>query len=531
MPQTLLDNRYARGELLGSGGMAEVYLAHDEVLDRDVALKVLSQRYTENEEFVERFRREARNAAFLNHPHIVSVYDQGCSGEKTYYIAMEYITGGTLKDRILGEGPLAPDAAIELGLQVAQALGHAHEHGVIHRDIKSRNILLTEAGYAKVADFGIARAATATTTTSRSRLVLGTPGYISPEQAMGKPVDPRSDLYSLGVVLYEMLTGSLPYGGESPLSMALKHVDEPLRSPREVNPNVPASLNALTAKLLAKDPENRYASAGDLAEDLERVRSGLSPLVVDAEKTTREMVTAPLLSTGENRPKRTALRPLATSPMEVFKSGRTREGKLIRTLATLLFSMILLGALVWALMGEYSALETSGAQDAPDAEEVSPSSRQEEVPALYYASEVEDALADAGLKLGTQNEASDDTVPAGVVIEQDPAAGSTVEEDTAVDIVVSTGPKQVPTPLRAAPASVGVGSQQEAPATQAKPNSTNPKPALVTEQSAPQALPISVETDSQQEAPNAQKTTAAQAGSAFSSVNKTVQKEKKKGKK
>ena len=531
MPQTLLDNRYARGELLGSGGMAEVYLAHDEVLDRDVALKVLSQRYAENEEFVERFRREARSAAFLNHPHIVSVYDQGCSGEKTYYIAMEYITGGTLKDRILGEGPLDQDAATELGLQVAQALGHAHEHGVIHRDIKSRNILLTKAGYAKVADFGIARAATATTTTSRSRLVLGTPGYISPEQAMGKPVDPRSDLYSLGVVLYEMLTGSLPYGGESPLSMALKHVDEPLRSPREVNPNVPASLNALTAKLLAKDPENRYASAGDLADDLERVRSGLPPLVVDAEKTTREMVTAPLLSTGENRPKRTAPRPLATSPMEVFKSGRTREGKLIRTLATLLFSMILLGALVWALMGEYSALETSGAQDTPDAEEVSPSSRQEEVPELYYASEVEDALADAGLKLGTQNEASDDTVPAGVVIEQDPAAGSTVEEDTAVDIVVSTGPKQVPTPLRAAPARVGVGSQQEAPATQAKPNSTNPKPALVTEQSAPQALPISVETDSQQEAPNAQKTTAAQAGSAFSSVNKTVQKEKKKGKK
>ena len=314
--------------------------------------------------------------------------------------------------------------------------------------------------------------------------------------------------------------------------MALKHVDEPLRSPREVNSNVPASLNALTAKLLAKDPENRYASAGDLAEDLERVRSGLPPLVVDAEKTTREMDAAPLLSTGENRPKRTALRPLATSPMEVFKSGRTREGKLIRTLATLLFSMILLGALVWALMGEYSALETSGAQDTPDAEEVSPSSRQEEVPELYYASEVEDALADAGLKLGTQNEASDDTVPAGVVIEQDPAAGSTVEEDTAVDIVVSTGPKQVPTPLRAAPASVGVGSQQGDPATQAKPNSTNPKPALVTEQSAPQAVPISVETDSQQEAaPNAQKTTTAQAGSAFSSINKTEQKEKKKGKK
>jgi serine/threonine protein kinase len=444
---------------------------------------------------------------------------------------MEYIPGGTLKDRILGEGPLDPDTATELGLQVAQALGHAHEHGVIHRDIKSRNILLTEAGYAKVTDFGIARAATATTTTSRSRLILGTPGYISPEQAIGKPVDPRSDLYSLGVVLYEMITGKLPYGGESPLSMALKHVDEPLRSPREDNPNVPESLDALTAKLLAKDPEDRYASAVELAEDLGRVRSGLPPLVVDAEKTTREMITPPLLSAGEKRTKRTALRQLATSPTEVFKSGRTRRGRHIRTLATLLFSTILLGALVWVTLGEYSALETSEAVDTPGAEEVAPSSGQEEVPELYYASEVEDALADGGLTLGVQNEASDDTVPAGVVIEQDPAAGSTVEEDTAVDIVVSTGPKQVPTPLRAAPARVGVGSQQEAPATQAKPNSTNPKPALVTEQSAPQALPISVETDSQQEAPNAQKTTTAQAGSAFSSLNKTVQKEKKKGKK
>src|ERR687890_2454388 len=178
-------------------------------------------------------------------------------------------------------------------------------------------------------------------------------------------------------------------------------------------------------------------------------------------------------------------------------------------------------------MGDYSALETSNSGDTPVVEEAAPPSVQEEVPELYYASEVEDALADAEFKLGSRNEASDDTVPAGVVIEQNPAAGSTVEEDTAVDIVVSTGPKQVPTPLRAAPASVGVGSQQEAPATQAKPNSTNTKPALVTEQSAPQAVPISVETDSQQEAPNAQKATTAQAGSAFSSIiNKTEQKEK-----
>ncbi len=240
MQQTLIDNRYAVGHLLGSGGMAEVYLAHDEVLDRDVALKVLKEQYAGNEEFVERFRREARNAAALNHPNVVPVYDWGRSEDGTYYMAMEYIPGGTLKERIAGGGPLDPGIAAGLGSRVARALAFAHEKGVIHRDVKSQNILLTEAGDAKVTDFGIARAAAATTI-SRSSIVLGTAGYMSPEQAKGEPVGPRSDLYSLGVVLYEMLTGNLPYEAESPVAVALKHVDEPPRSPREANPDVRGS--------------------------------------------------------------------------------------------------------------------------------------------------------------------------------------------------------------------------------------------------------------------------------------------------
>ena len=236
MPRTRIDNRYAIVGLLGSGGMAEVYLAHDEVLDRDVALKILRGQYVNDEEFVRLFRREARSAAALNHPNMVPVYYWGRSEDGTYYMAMEHVPGGNLKDRVREGEPLSADAAAGMVLQVADALSFAHERGVIHRDVKPHNILLTEVGYVKVADFGIARAANATTTTSRSSPVMGTAGYISPEQAMGGPVGPQSDLYSLGVVLYEALTGDLPYRAEDPVALAMKHVNEHPRSPRQANP-------------------------------------------------------------------------------------------------------------------------------------------------------------------------------------------------------------------------------------------------------------------------------------------------------
>jgi serine/threonine-protein kinase len=482
--------------------MAEVYLAHDEVLDRDVAIKVLKDQHAGNEEFVRLFRREATSAARLNHPNIVSVYDQGRSEDGTYYIAMEYVPGGTLKDRVLGEGALDPGAATEFASQIAQALGHAHERGVIHRDIKSRNILLTQAGYAKVADFGIARAATATTTSSRPGPILGTPGYISPEQAMGKPAGPQSDLYSLGVVLYEMLTGTLPYGGEDPTSMAFQHVHGPLRSPREANPDIPEPLNALTTKLLAKDPEDRHASAAELADDLERVRSGLSPLNVTAEKTTTEMSTAPLLWSEDQRGQRMALPPRVAAPiMEVFKSGTRVRGRLLRTLAMALCGVLLLGGLAWALTQDQRTPETSGSEEVSSTEEAVAPSTVQEVPELYNVSEAESALADAGLELGDRNEVSDAAIPAGVVIEQDPEAGTTVEEGTAVDIVVSTGPEQVPAALQAAPTPVGAASQQPPPAAQpAASKAAGPKqvPAAL------QGAPASAGAGFSQEAPAAQ---------------------------
>ena len=250
--------------------MADVYLAHDSILDRDVALKVMSTRYASDDEFVERFKREAQSAAALSHPNIVSIFDRGASEDGTYYIAMEYLSGGTLKDRIMSKGALPARTAAAVTLQIAEALQAAHERGVIHRDIKPHNILITESGDVKVTDFGIARAASSSTMT-RTGSILGTAHYISPEQAMGEPVGPPSDLYSLGVVLYEMLTGVLPFDAETPLGIAMKHVNGHLRQPQEVDPSIPAGINAVTCRLLAKDPEDRYASDAELIEDLERV--------------------------------------------------------------------------------------------------------------------------------------------------------------------------------------------------------------------------------------------------------------------
>src|SRR5215208_4347478 len=217
--------------------MAEVFLAHDHILGRDVALKVLKEHYTKDADVVSRFRKEAQSAAALNHPYVVQVYDQGRSEDGRYYIAMEHVPGGSLKDLILRGGPLGPAEAARLASQVAEALGAAHGRGIVHRDIKPQNVLLDEAGDAKVADFGIALAASRTST-SGTDLVFGTASYMSPEQAMGERVGPESDLYSLGVVLYEMLTGTVPFTAEGALATAMKHLTELPLSLRKRNSSV-----------------------------------------------------------------------------------------------------------------------------------------------------------------------------------------------------------------------------------------------------------------------------------------------------
>ena len=271
--------------------MGEVYLAHDRVLERDVALKVLRSQYAGDEEFAERFRREARSAASLSHPNIVQVYDRGEAEDGTSYIAMEYVPGGTLKEQIGRRAPFGARETAAVGAQIADALGAAHERGVIHRDIKPQNVLVTALGNLKVTDFGIARAASAVTS-SASGAILGTAGYISPEQALGEPVGPASDLYSLGVVLYEMLTGELPFAADNSIAVCMKHVNEPPRPPKLLNQDIPEGMNALVLMLLAKHRTERYGSAMELLTDLERVRDGLPPTLA-LQATTQPLGQAP----------------------------------------------------------------------------------------------------------------------------------------------------------------------------------------------------------------------------------------------
>ncbi|MHB8189480.1 MAG: Stk1 family PASTA domain-containing Ser/Thr kinase [Ferrimicrobium sp.] len=262
--------RYQPNRKIARGGMADVFEAHDLLLDRSVALKVLFSELSTNATFVERFRREAQAAAALAHPNIVSVYDWG-PANGTYYIVMELITGTTLAEVIRESGQVQSGRAAAIGADVALALAFAHRHGVVHRDIKPSNVLIADDGSVKVADFGIARAVTNDEDLTQTGAVLGTATYISPEQAKGDDLDGRSDLYSLGVVLYEMVTGVPPFVGESPIAVAYKHVTEAVRPPRQLNPLVPAGLEAIIMRCLQKDRSRRYADAGELRADLVRL--------------------------------------------------------------------------------------------------------------------------------------------------------------------------------------------------------------------------------------------------------------------
>src|SRR3954468_23600680 len=296
---TVVDDRYRIKHRIGSGGMADVYCAVDEQLGRDVAVKLLHRRFAEDREFVERFRREASSAAALQHPNVVGVYDRG-EWDGTSYIAMEHLEGKTLKQVIIDEAPLDPIRAIDLLVQVLRAARFAHKRGVVHRDLKPQNVIVDPEGRAKVTDFGIARAGASDMTQTGS--IMGTAQYLSPEQAQGLPVDDRSDLYSVGVVLYEMVTGRVPFDGDSAVSIALKQGAEQPVPPRALNPDLPPELEAVVLRALAKDPSQRFQDADEFITVLDRVRGHIAagvgtPATGDAT-TAFQPVPAPLPPAG-----------------------------------------------------------------------------------------------------------------------------------------------------------------------------------------------------------------------------------------
>jgi serine/threonine protein kinase/beta-lactam-binding protein with PASTA domain len=310
---TLFDGRYRILRKLGTGGMANVYLAEDEVLGRRVAIKILNDRHAGDDQFVERFRREAKNAASLSHPNIVSIYDRG-EAEGTYYIAMEYLDGRSLKELIVARGPAPIHLAVDYTRQILAAIRFAHRHGIVHRDIKPHNVLVDGEGRLKVTDFGIARAGVSQMTEAGS--IIGTAQYLSPEQAKGAPVDQTSDLYSVGVVLYELLTGEVPFSGDTPVEIAMKHLSTVPEPPSSKRADVPRDLDMVVMRALGKDPSERYQSAEEMDADLRRIHRGVAISPVTEEAATA-IISRPPSAVTEITP-RTPRPPVPYAPPSAY---------------------------------------------------------------------------------------------------------------------------------------------------------------------------------------------------------------------
>ena len=482
--ERVFGERYEVEARIGAGGMAEVWRGHDRVLNRTVAIKTLLPQFANDGSFVDRFKREAQAAARLNHPGIVSVYDSG-TDDHTPYIVMQYIEGRTLADYLAAGKTLPPMQAAQIAQGIAEAIGAAHAQGVIHRDIKPANIMVTREGKVLVMDFGIARMIAGPETAPQTAAVLGTASYLSPEQAQGQAVDARTDIYSLGVVLYEMLAGRPPFTGDSPMAIAYKQVNATPPPPSSINPEVTPELDAVVMRALSKNPANRYQSGAEFAEDLERARTG------------GHVLATPLLPT-EGEATQVISRPQPTSvlPPTGDEPGGNRKAWLGALIAILLMALLAAGAyLVVMMLGDddgnalvsvpnltglteaeaRTRLEEEGlvlddinrrrTDQVPPGrvlEQNPPPSRQVDegtsvdivlsqalapktVPRLDGLSvdDARTALEAVGLTLGDQSEENSETVAEGLIISQSPAAGEKVPKDTPVDVVVSAGPSVV----------------------------------------------------------------------------------------
>jgi eukaryotic-like serine/threonine-protein kinase len=480
-PGTVLDGRYRVISRLGSGGMADVYLAQDTLLGRQVALKLLHHRFSQDQEFVERFRREASSAAALSHPNVVSVYDRG-EWDDTYYIAMEYLPGRSLKAVLREHGRLSPDDAIDITIQILLALGFAHKRGIIHRDIKPHNVILDEEGRAKVTDFGIARAGASDMTMTGS--IMGTAQYLSPEQAQGYAVSEASDIYAVGVVLYELLTGGVPFEGESAVTIALKQVSVQPTPPSQRNPQVSPALDAVVLRAMAKDPAARFAGADELIAALQQARAGIAPAplsVGNGAPPTALLV--PPLPLGDGRPEDVAV---AEAEEKRRRAGWIAAGIAAAVIVIAILLLLLLPGkssevTVPDVTGQTQASATSTLRreglspvvsvtanahvasglvigttpprgtsvhkGARVSVFVSSGAESVAVPNVVHkpSAQALKILSQKGLQPTAQNEPSE-TVGTGLVVSTDPTAGVGVQVGSPVTVLVSSGPREASVP-------------------------------------------------------------------------------------
>ncbi len=500
MENIILDDRYEIIEQIGVGGMAKVYKAKDKLLDRFVAIKILKEPYAEDDEFLKKFNNEAQSAAKLSHINIVNVFDIGqdlYNGQVIYYIVMEYVEGRTLKDYIVDEEKLSNHDIIDYSTQIAQALKTAHKAGIIHRDIKPQNILIDNYGLLKVTDFGIARVSSNATITYTSS-ILGTVHYISPEQAKGKIVDEKSDLYSLGAVMYEMATGKVPFDADNSVGIAVMHIQDQPVEPKELNPDLSDHLNYIIMKLLAKEPSERFLNANELINALddenyyveeadEITQTARIPIVVPKEKSYEKVYydNQPEEEIEEEPEEKEAVYVSNSEPEE--DSAKRKKDKKIRPL--FLVAIILLGAVYFfknrtdskevvevptvinldkeqafnelerrglkanILSSEQSDEYEKGKVMSQDPTQNSKANRgstvnlvisegrEVEVPDLSNKtiSQAEEMLKEKGLKLGRTNSSKSDEVEKDLIINQNPSPNTKLQTGTEIDITVSTG--------------------------------------------------------------------------------------------
>ncbi|MCP2262145.1 serine/threonine protein kinase [Streptoalloteichus tenebrarius] len=434
----LLSNRYELGDTLGYGGMSEVHRGRDVRLGRDVAVKVLRADLARDPQFQLRFRREAQNAAALNHPAIVAVYDTG-ETETDYgplpYIVMEFVDGRTLRDMIKSEGPLPPRRAMEIMADVCAALDFSHRHGIVHRDVKPANIMITRSGAVKVMDFGIARAvADGQAAVTQTAAVIGTAQYLSPEQARGETVDARSDVYATGCVLFELLTGEPPFTGDSPVAVAYQHVREDPRTPSEVNSQIPTVLDAVVLKAMSKNPANRYQSAAEMRADLVRVLSGQrpsAPAVMSEEERTTLLGGGGATEVMGGRHRPNALSDADADRAEEL-AARRRKTTMVALVTALCVAVLAIAAWVTT-----SLLNT----DPPKQEKFA-------LPSVVNmeATQARNQLANKGFTNVREKPAPSTAEQRGIVLSMNPPADTQIGKNDPIELTVGAGPERVKVP-------------------------------------------------------------------------------------